>query len=163
MSILIRKARASDSADLRRAFIELQEVERTLHDSRLPGDAVVDAYLEWLAGQVCGNGGAVFVAEENGVFQGFLACWVVRDDHLIETPDSNRFGLVSDICVLSEARGRGIAHLLLAAAEGHLAGQGVTRLRLSALAGNAAAQSAYRKYGFAPYEVVFEKRIGRGS
>lgn len=163
MPIVIRQARASDSIDLRRAFIELQDVERALHDSRLPGDAVADAYLEWLWDRVRQDAGSLLVAEEDDVFRGFLACWVVHDDHLIETPDSNRFGLVSDICVLSEARGRGIAHLLLAAAERHLAGQGVTRLRLSALAGNAAAQSAYRKYGFAPYEIVFEKRIGRGG
>jgi ribosomal protein S18 acetylase RimI-like enzyme len=163
MPIVIRPSRASDSPDLRRAFIELQEVERALHDSRLPGDAVADRYLAWLEAQVRENGGAIFVAEEDGMFRGFIAGWIVADDHLIETADSNRFGFVSDICVLPEARGRGIAQLLLAAAERHLAAQGVTRLRLSALAGNAAAQSAYRKYGFAPYEVVFEKRIGRGS
>lgn len=163
MTTTIRPAKASDNVDLRRAFIELQEVERTLHDSRLPGEAVANRYLEWLWHQVRQDAGSILVAEENGVFQGFLACWIVSDDHLIETPDSNRFGLVSDICVLTEARGQGIGQLLLAAAERHLAAQGVTRLRLSALAGNVAAQSAYRKYGFSPYEVVFEKRIGRGG
>jgi ribosomal protein S18 acetylase RimI-like enzyme len=161
MPIIIRHARASDSPDLRRAFIELQEVERALDDSRLPGEAVAERYLAWLEAQVRGKGGAIFVADEDGIFRGFIAGWIVENDHLIETADSNRFGLVSDICVLSEARGRGIANLLLAAAERHLAAQGVTRLRLSALAGNTAAQSAYRKYGFAPYEMVLEKRIGR--
>jgi ribosomal protein S18 acetylase RimI-like enzyme len=161
MPIVIRHARASDSPDLRRAFIELQEVERALDDSRLPGEAVAERYLAWLEAQVRGKGGAIFVADEDGIFRGFIAGWIVENDHLIETADSNRFGLVSDICVLSEARGRGIANLLLAAAERHLAAQGVTRLRLSALAGNTAAQSAYRKYGFAPYEMVLEKRIGR--
>jgi ribosomal protein S18 acetylase RimI-like enzyme len=163
MPIIIRHARASDSPDLRRAFIELQELERTLHDSRLPGETVADRYLAWLGAQARENDGAIFVADEDGIFRGFIAGWIVANDHLIETADSNRFGLVSDICVLSEARGRGIAHLLLAAAERHLAAEGVTRLRLSALAGNAVAQSVYRKYGFAPYEVVLEKRIGRGG
>ncbi|HEV2547938.1 MAG TPA: GNAT family N-acetyltransferase [Stellaceae bacterium] len=162
MAMTIRQARASDSADLRRAFIELQEAERTLHDSRLPGEAVAGAYLEWLAAQVRENGGAIFVAHEDGIFRGFIAGWIVADDHLIETPDSNRFGLISDLCVLEAARGRGIAQQLLAAAERQLAQHGVTRLRIGALAANAAARAAYLKYGFSPYEIVFEKRVAGG-
>ena len=160
MPIIIRQARASDSADLRRAFIELQEVERALHDSRLPGEAAVDAYLEWLAKQVREKGGAIFVAEEDGGFRGFIAGWIVEDDDLAETPDSNRFGLISDLCVLEAARGRGIAQQLLAAAERQLAQPGVTRLRIGALAANAAARAAYLKYGFSHYEIVLEKRVG---
>lgn len=160
MPIIIRQARASDSADLRRAFIELQEVERALHDSRLPGEVAVDAYLEWLAEQVREKGGAIFVAEEDGGFRGFIAGWIVEDDDLAETPDSNRFGLISDLCVLEAARGRGIAQQLLAAAERQLAQPGVTRLRIGALAANAAARAAYLKYGFSHYEIVLEKRVG---
>ena len=155
----IRQALPGDGGDLRRAFIELQEVERTLHDSRLPGEAVADRYLEWLAQQVRENGGAIFMADEDGIFRGFIAGWLVEDDHLIETPDSNRCAFISDLCVLKEARGRGIAQLLLAAAERHLVRHSVTRLRIGALAGNAAARAAYVKYGFSPYEIVFEKRV----
>jgi ribosomal protein S18 acetylase RimI-like enzyme len=162
MPIIIRQARASDSVDLRRAFIELQEVERTLHDSRLPGEAVVDTYLTWLTEQARENGGAIFVAEEDGIFRGFIAGWIAEDGDLVETPDSNRFGYISDLCVLEEARGRGIAQQLLAAAERQLARHGVARLRIVALAANAAARAAYAKYGFAPYEIVFEKRAERG-
>src|SRR5262249_28955165 len=160
MAMTIRHARDSDNADLRRAFIELQEVERSLHDSRVPGIEVADRYLASLWHHVRHAGGAIFVAEESGVFRGFLACLVAQAERIIETPDSNRCGYVSDICVVSEARGQGIAQLLLAAAEAHLATRGVVRLRLGALAGNTAAQCAYRRYGFAPYEIVFEKRIG---
>jgi len=160
MAMTIRHARDSDNADLRRAFIELQEVERSLHDSRVPGAEVADRYLASLWHHARHDGGAIFVAEESGLFRGFLACLVAQDERIIETPDSNRCGYVSDICVVSEARGQGIAQLLLAAAEAHLATRGVVRLRLGALAGNTAAQSAYRRYGFAPYEIVLEKRIG---
>jgi len=126
----------------------------------MPGEEVADRYLAWLWHRVRQQAGAIFVAEEGAVFQGFLACWIVREDHIIETPDPNRFGFISDICVLREARGRGIAHWLLTAAEQHLGARGVARLRLGALAGNTAAQSAYAKFGFAPYEIVFEKRLG---
>ena len=162
MAMTIRHARDSDIADLRRAFIELQEVERSLHDSRVPGEEVADRYLEWLAARVRENCGAIFVADEDGIFRGFIAGWIANDDHLIETADSNRFGFISDLCVLKEARGRGVAQQLLAAAEQHLAHYGVARLRIGALAGNVAARAAYVKYGFSPYEIVFEKRAERG-
>jgi hypothetical protein len=51
--------------------------------------------------------------------------------------------------------------LLLAKAERHLIGAGVTRLRINVLANNAKARRAYECYGFAPYEVMYEKRITR--
>ena len=162
MPIVIRQARASDGAELRRAFIELQEVERALHDSRLPGEAVADRYLEWLGKQARENGGVILVAEEDGIFRGFIAGWIAEDDDLAETPDSNRFGYISDLCVIEEARGRGIAQQLLAAAERQFARHGVARLRIVALAANAAARAAYAKYGFTPYEIIFEKRAERG-
>jgi hypothetical protein len=50
--------------------------------------------------------GAVLIAEAGGVFIGFVAGWIVKKNVIEETPDSNRFGLVSDICVLAPYRGR---------------------------------------------------------
>ena len=155
----IRPQLPADQAALRQAFIELQEVERALHDSRRPGPEIATAYIAWMEQQVAENRGEVFVAEADGAFLGFVACWVERNSDIIETPDSNVFGYISDICVMPQWRGRGIAAALLSAAEAHLAGSGVARIRLGALAGNRAALSAYRKQGFAPYEIVLEKRV----
>ena len=154
----IRPQREADQANLRRAFVELQEFERSLHDSRLPGAEIAIPYVEWMQNQVADRSGEVFVAEVDGVFQGFVACWVDRNSHIIETPDLNVFGFISDICVMPDWRGRGIAARLLSAAEAHLAGRGVTRVRIGALATNEPALSAYRKHGFVPYEILFEKR-----
>jgi ribosomal protein S18 acetylase RimI-like enzyme len=155
----IRPQRQADQANLHRAFIELQEVERSFHDSRRRGGDIAKPYFDWMQEQVADRNGAVFVAEANGVFQGFVACWVERNSHIIETPDSNVFGLISDICVMPEWRGRGIATSLLSTAEAHLASQGVVRVRIGALAMNEPAISAYLKQGFAPYEILLEKRV----
>jgi ribosomal protein S18 acetylase RimI-like enzyme len=155
----IRRQRRGDLAHLRRAFVELQEVERSIHDSRVPGAQIAVAYVEWMQKQVAERSGEVFVAEAGAIFQGFVACWVDRTSHIIETPEANLFGYISDICVMPEWRGRGIAGRLLSAAEAHLAGQGVTRVRIGALAGNEAALSAYQKHGFALYEILLEKRV----
>jgi hypothetical protein len=96
--LAIRSAVPSDWSHLRRAVIELQEYERRLHLTRLPGEQIADAYLTWMQQQVAKDG-AVLVAEIKGAFVGFVAGWIEEEDHIAETPDSNRFGYISDICV----------------------------------------------------------------
>ncbi len=155
----IRAATPSDRVDLRAAVVELQEHERRLSATRLPGDAMADAYLEWMLDRVETASGAVLVVEVDGVFAGFASGWVEEDESLAETPDSNHYGLVSDLCVLPASRGRGAAQLLLQALEAHLALSGVARIRVGALAANSAARAVYERSGYAPYEVVYEKVV----
>lgn len=105
----------------------------------------------------------MLVAELAGAFVGFVAGWIEESDAIVETPDSDRFAFVSDIFVAPEYRGRRVAGQLLGAIERRLAQPGITRLRLCALAANDAATLAYRRDGFSPYEVVFERPIVRGA
>ena len=156
--LVIRVAVAGDNGSLRRAVIELQEYERNLHWSRLPGEAIADAYIAWLY-QEATKGGSILVAEAGGAFAGFAVGWIERNSFIAETAESNRYGYVSDICVLPPYRGHGIAGRLLAALEVRLAKSGITAVRLGVLAGNHVAQSAYRRAGFTPYEIIYEKRI----
>ena len=155
---VVRLATPTDRPHLRRAVVELQEYERRLSATRLPGETIADASVAWLEREAA-NSGAILVAEMGGAFAGFAAGWVVAEDNIAESADSRRFGFVSDICVMPPFRGQRIAGVLLAALERHLAAAGITRVRLGALAGNAAAQTAYRRAGYEPYEIVFEKRI----
>ena len=161
-SLRIRPATAADRPDLRRAIVELQEHERRLHASRLPGEAIADAYLAWIEAQTA-KGGATLVAETAGAFAGFVAGWIEQNHAIAETPDSNRFAFISDIFVAPEHRGRGVAGLLIDAIERRLAGPGVTRLRIGVLAVNEAAIRAYRRAGFSPYEMIFERPIAGAS
>jgi GNAT superfamily N-acetyltransferase len=103
--------------------------------------------------------GAVLVAESKDIFVGFVAGWIEETGNIGETPDSNRVGCVSDICVMPDFRGRRIATQLLNRIEQHLARFGVTRLRINSLAANKAARASYKYAGFAPYEIVYEKTI----
>ena len=157
-SLIIRPAAARDRPDLRLAVVELHEHERRLHPSRLPGEATADAYLDWMHAQAAENG-AVLIAEVDDAFAGFAAGWVAEENLIEETADSNRFGLVSDVCVLARFRGRRIAGRLLDALEDRLARHGVRWIRLSALAANGAARSAYERSGYAAYEIVYEKAV----
>jgi ribosomal protein S18 acetylase RimI-like enzyme len=159
----IRRFLSSDRQSVLHALIEAQNHEMQLHDTRLPGETVAAAYLDRMLDDVEAGGGMLFVAEQDAAFVGFVGCLVVEDDVVQETPDSNRYGYIKDIFVDPRHRGRGVAQRLLVAAERYLAGTGVTRLRLNVLANNLTARRAYRRYGFADYEVIYEKRIGTSN
>ena len=157
--LTIRVARPSDGPQLRRAVVELQDHERRLHPSRLPGEQIADAYLAWIEKRAAERCGAVLVAEIDGAFAGFVAGWIEEESHICETPESNRFGYVSDICVLSVYRGRRTASHLLDAVERRLRDEGVSCVKLFTLAANRAARASYERSGYAAYEVVYEKSL----
>jgi ribosomal protein S18 acetylase RimI-like enzyme len=117
---------------------------------------VANAYLDWMLRQAEASG-AVFVAEANRIFVGFVAGWVEETENIGETPDSNRVGYIADIFVMPEFRGRQIASQLLERIERHLGGFGVARMRITSLAANKSARAAYEHAGFAQYEIVYEK------
>jgi ribosomal protein S18 acetylase RimI-like enzyme len=76
-----------------------------------------------------------------------------------ETSDSNRFGFISDICILSKYRGKRIANQLLEAIIAHFDSVGIRRVRVGVLAANRFARLAHERAGFQPYEMIYEKTI----
>lgn len=154
--LLIRPATGADLPDLRRAVVELQEYERRLHATRLPGEQIADAYLGWLQRQAAEKSGAMLVAECDGSFAGFAVGWIAEHDHIAETTDANHFAYLNDLCVMPAYRGQRIAHQLLRAIEQHPGRAGVTRLRLSTLATNAIGSQELRKRGV----IIYEKFVG---
>jgi len=153
----IRPAISSDWPQLRLAVTELQEHERRLHPTRLPGEQIADAYLKWMQKQAGDKDGAVLVAEIESGFVGFVAGWIEQEHNIAETAASNRFGYISDICILPAFRGRRIATRLLDAIEQHLRYAGVSCIRIGVLAANRSARASYEHAGFKAYEVVYEK------
>ena len=155
-SLTIRDASPMDRPQLRRAVIELQGYERRLHDTRLPGEQIADAYLAWIENQV-GKQGALLIAQIDRRFAGFVAGWIEHSDSIGETPDSSRFGYISDVCVMPEFRGQRIAPRLLSAIEDRLSIVGITRIRICSVASNTSARASYERAGFQPYEITYEK------
>jgi ribosomal protein S18 acetylase RimI-like enzyme len=160
--LIIRQSTPTDRPRLRQAIVELQDYERLRHATRLPGEQIADAYLDWMLRQAEASG-AVLVAESGGSFVGFVAGWVEQADNVAETPDSNRFGYISDICVMPSFRGQRIAEQLLDGIEQYLGRDGVVRLRINSLAVNTSAQTSYERAGFLPYEILYEKVIKSGG
>jgi GNAT superfamily N-acetyltransferase len=130
-NVVVRLAMPGDLPDLRSAMVELQEHERRLAATRLPGEQIADPYLARLQREAAEKRGAILVVESDGVFAGFAAGWIIERDHIPETKASNRFGYLSDICIMPAFRGKRIAHQLMAAMERHFASAGVTRFVFS--------------------------------
>src|SRR5712692_10052541 len=103
----IRAHRPDDRAGLIAALIDLQEFERSLHDSRRAGAEIAGPYLNRLLERLAESSGMIFVAELDGKIVGFVACRVNRDDFLTQTPDANEHGYIYDLEVDPQYRGKG--------------------------------------------------------
>jgi hypothetical protein len=92
----IRQAADQDGAHLLKAVTDEQDYERALHATRRPGAEIAEAYLAHIRANVAQNRGALLIAEVNGVFAGYAACWIEHDGNIAETDDSDHFGYVAD-------------------------------------------------------------------
>ena len=154
--------RASDRVALIEAIVDLQEVERAISDTRLPGAEVAEPYLAQLEKELSEKQGAMFVARNSEEFVGFITCLIEHDDDLTHTPASNVYGYISDAYVAPAYRGQGIFLKLHAQAEQHLLQfPHITRVRINVMAENHAARTAYEKAGYAAEEVMMEKALPR--
>jgi hypothetical protein len=156
--ITIRPATVSDHPVLRRAIIELQDHERRLHATRLPGEQIADTYLAWIEHRAA-DCGAVLVAEMQGIFVGFAAGWVEQDDNIAETADSNRFGYISDICPPIAAS----ASRFDCPTTSNCISAGPGSRAFGSLPVPQTQRRTYERGGFVPYEIVYEKPTGGGA
>lgn len=165
MTVAIRPYMPADYDWVLHCEVDLQEHERGLHDSRLPGLPHSRDYLALLQDVMAENQGVMLIAVDvDGERLGLVAGHIVDEPWPMETPDSTRYAYVDDIFVRPEARGSGLARLLLDAMEDHFrkVDPRLRRLRVNALAVNRMACRAYEKAGFTPYEVTYERLIRRG-
>jgi GNAT superfamily N-acetyltransferase len=156
MGITIRVA-CPDDRDVLIAFVRrIQDAERAMHPSRLPGEEVAEAYFDALVARPA----EMLVAEDRGRPVGFVAGWLDEDDDPLQTREWRRHGLISDLFVAADHRGEGVAQLLLGAMADRLRELGAGRLRICAVAPNDSAIAAYRRFGFEPFEITFDKPLG---
>ena len=156
-NIAIRPAGPADRGVLIAFVREIQDAERAMHPSRLPGAEVAEGYYEGLVARSA----EFLIAEEAGGGRpvGFVAGWLDEDDDPLQTREWRRHGLISDLFVAADRRGEGIAQRLLGAMADRLRELGAGRLRICAVAPNAPAIAAYRRFGFEPFEITFDKPL----
>jgi GNAT superfamily N-acetyltransferase len=160
MDFVIRPYVDADRPAVVGALITLQEHERALHDTRLPGDGNTAVYFDRLLDELAAKAGDVFVAEHAGRFAGVVTGFIEAYDVPLETSDSCLYGYCSDIYVEPAFRGTGLAQMLLDVLERHLAAQApIARFRVNVLAVNRVACRGYERAGFVPYEVMYERIV----
>ncbi len=162
MDFIIRPYAPTDYDWVLQCEVDLQEHERALHDTRVPGLPHSRDYLAMLWDVLAENQGVMLIAENSaGERLGLVAGYIADEPWPMETRDSTRYGYVADIFIKPEARGSGLAQSLLDAIADHLhrSDPSLTRLRINVLAVNRIARRAYEKAGFTPYEVLYERRL----
>lgn len=161
MTFQFRPYQPADYDWVFRCEVALQEHERVLSETRLPGLPHTHAYLEMLFDILARQHGLMLIAEHAGLPIGLVAGHVVDEPWPMETPDSTRYAYISDIFIVPEQRGTGLAAQLIDQMAAHFTriGLGLTRLRINALADNGVACNAYAKSGFKPFEVMYERPL----
>jgi ribosomal protein S18 acetylase RimI-like enzyme len=137
------------------ALVELQKHESSLSDTRKIASREMCAnYFKEMAK------GKILLATLQNAFAGFIAYNFQHHEVIYETEDSNNYALISEVYVDETYRRLGVAHLLIESVFNDLKQQGYKgRVRICSLSNNDMAVNAYKKYGFMPYEITFEKKI----
>jgi ribosomal protein S18 acetylase RimI-like enzyme len=94
-------------------------------------------------------------ADQETDIVGFVMFRIRADDYEV---DRER-GLVENLFVVPDCRGEGVGSDLLSAAEAQLRERGVEAISLEAMAENHAARRFYRRHGYEPHRVEFEKSL----
>jgi ribosomal protein S18 acetylase RimI-like enzyme len=140
----------------------LQDSERTLEPAMLrPGADMAESHVAHLLETVTAHDGLALIAEdpETGAPVGMLIGHVEQDPGTFLEDHARRVGRVTDLYVVPQARRRGLARALIAAAEDHFRALGVTRMQIGVLAGNTRAQALYRAAGYRPWLQIMDRRI----
>jgi ribosomal protein S18 acetylase RimI-like enzyme len=103
------------------------------------------AYAGFLGTQIDVPDATVLVADDGGLVIGYAYVAVEGYDYMSLRGPA---GILHDLIVAPEHRGRGVGRLLLEAALGYVAARGIPRVVLSTAEQNAAAQHLFASAGF---------------
>jgi ribosomal protein S18 acetylase RimI-like enzyme len=104
-----------------------------------------DAYASFLGSQLDAPDAAIFVAEESSEMIGYAYAAVESYDYMALRGPS---GVLHDLIVDPQCRGRGIGRLLVEASLAYLQSRGLSQVVLSAAERNEAAQRLFASFGF---------------
>jgi ribosomal protein S18 acetylase RimI-like enzyme len=117
-------------------------------------------YASFLGSQLAEPNVAVLVAEENGAVIGYTYAGVEAHDYMALRGPA---GVLHDIVVDPEHRGRGIGRMLLDATLAFLGSRGVPRVVLSTAARNEAAQRLFASAGFRRTMIEMTRELDEGA
>lgn len=107
-------------------------------------------YEQWMQKMAGKDEAAFLVAEEDGAVVGFLL-GIIQDEYAMYR--TGRYGMIHELWVEPESRGKGVATALLEGALERFRQAGVAQARLDTAAENHAAQQLFAKVGFRPSQL----------
>ena len=146
-SVTIRPATPADAPDLGRLGAQLVALHHDFDPQRFiaPTPDTARGYGEYLASQTDVPDTLVLVAEQNGAVVGYAYAGLEGHDWMALRGPA---GVLYDIVVDPEHRGKGVGRQLLDAVTVALVERGAPRVVLSTAEGNAGAQRLFAAAGF---------------
>lgn len=138
------------------AWVALADTQRA-HGSHLAAASNRETIRPLLAHHVVD--GSLLVARTDNAVVGFTN--VGLEDGALDS-DATR-GIVHNLYVEPGARGEGVGSALLDAAEALLRDRGADVIAIEAMADNADARRLYRRRGYDPHRVQFERSVESGD
>lgn len=139
----------------------LQDHERKREPDLRQGADIASDYARLLVERVAEDAGTIFFAWASEEALGFVCVWKDRDDDPLLQEMASSHAYISDLFVIEQWRGKGVAHALLVAAEEAMQTKGCVRVRVCAKASNSEAVRFYSDNGYSPYEIVYAKTLGQ--
>ncbi len=155
--------RTADLADRSAAVDLIQRLnvfENGLTGDRLETRAAAEASYDRLMHRIAARQGRLVVAQAEGAEVIGLMGFIVEEDEPFIRDDVRRYGLVTELVVHEDWRGRGVGRRLLDEAERLARAAGLRRLAIGVLEANAGAARLYDAAGFGRYLRVLVKDIG---
>lgn len=150
--VRVEPATVDDADTVADLWVELAASQRP-HGAHLLAEPNRSAAREFLGQLIVA--GDVYVARVGGRVVGFVSVHVETGAY---DQDATR-GVVDNVYVRPEFRGRGVGLRLLDAAETALVEDGASVLAISALADNDGARRLYESRGYSPHRVTFERSV----
>jgi GNAT superfamily N-acetyltransferase len=155
---MIRLYENKDYDTLVKLIIAFQDGERLWEKTYAPGSEMASQWLNALLECAAHNEGRILVAELDNKVVGYIAFWkeVSETQFSFTIPFSVK---LSDIYVLPECRGKGIAKELMKEVDNYAREIGSTQILLNVLYKNEVARTVYEKNGYRNYDLVMVKEI----
>ncbi|MEL7186143.1 MAG: GNAT family N-acetyltransferase [Pseudomonadota bacterium] len=151
---------ATDYAGLRNCIVALQDYEYRIDDRFPDGESMVDDYIPDIIYRSKLYEGDIFVAEVGAAIVGYAMVWARFKSGDVEDGDFE-CGLLADLAVLEEHRGKGYGKAMIDFAEQYVRDKGARYLRLGVMAKNTVARELYERLGFTECHVDFEKDLAK--
>jgi dTDP-4-amino-4,6-dideoxy-D-galactose acyltransferase len=137
--LTIRDQRAEDLPGLQAIAAASYQLSRFYYDGRYPRERCDALYAEWIARSCRAAAERVLVAERRGGIAGFLSA---------DYAPPEQTGQIRLVGISADARGQGIGHILVRAAQRWFHEQGARRVSVVTQGRNIAAQRLYQRCGF---------------